>query len=158
MIDNTDKAKKNFNIMIDNKPFDWGSQFIKGSEIRSLGNIPENYEVYLKINGPGENILITNNEKVDLSQPGREHFISIETPFKAIIIVNGREKTWNEKTITYAQVVKLAFADYVDNGTTIYSVTYDKGPIENPEGSMSKGVTVYVKSNMIFNVTPTNKS
>lgn len=74
MTDNTDKSKKNFNIMIDNKPFDWESQFIKGSEIRSLGNIPENYEVYLKINGPGEDEKVENETKVDLSKPGREQF------------------------------------------------------------------------------------
>jgi hypothetical protein len=153
-----DKLKKNFKIMIDNKPFDWESQFIKGSEIRTLGEIPENYVIYLKINGPGEDELIGNDYQVDLSQPGREHFVTKEMPLQFDIIVNGRNKTWLGKTISYIEVVKLAFENYVDNGSNSYSVTYDKGPKANPAGSMVEGVFVYLQNKMVFNVTATIKS
>lgn len=74
------------------------------------------------------------------------------------LIVNGRPKPWTEKTITFEQVVVLAFGTYDPNPNKVYTVTYDKGPRENPEGSMVKGSKVYVKDKMIFNVTATDKS
>lgn len=74
------------------------------------------------------------------------------------IIVNGREKTWNEKEISFAQVVTLAFGTYVENGSTEYTVTYKRGHGSKPEGSMVKGDRVKVKDKMIFNVTATDKS
>ena len=74
------------------------------------------------------------------------------------IIVNGREKTWNEKEISFAQVVTLAFGTYVENGTTEYTATYKRGHGNKPEGSLVKGEIVKVKDKMIFNVTATDKS
>lgn len=74
------------------------------------------------------------------------------------IVVNGRNKTWTEKTISFEQVVVLAFGKYEDNGVTAYTVTYKKGQGNKPEGSMVKGETIHVKDKMIFNVTATNKS
>ncbi len=74
------------------------------------------------------------------------------------LIVNGREKQWAEKTITFEQVVILAFGSYDNNQNKVYTVTYDRGPHENPEGSMVKGDSVLIKNKMIFNVTATDKS
>jgi hypothetical protein len=74
------------------------------------------------------------------------------------IVVNGRNKTWNEKTISFQQVVELAFGKYEENGVTAYTVTYKNGEGKKPEGSMVAGETIHVKDKMIFNVTATNKS
>lgn len=72
------------------------------------------------------------------------------------IIVNGREKIFTDKKITFNQVVELAFGS-VDPNTT-YTVTYRKGEQPRHEGSLVSGESVPVKSGMIFNVTATNKS
>ena len=88
------------------------------------------------------------------SHDNKEHGQEKETT----IIVNGREKTWSEKEISFAQVVTLAFGTYVENGTTEYTVTYKRGQGSKPEGSMVKGESVKVKDKMIFNVTATDKS
>ena len=74
------------------------------------------------------------------------------------IIVNAREKTWNEKHISYEQVITLAFGSYNDNPNIVYSVTYKKGEDKKHEGSLVKGESVPVKDGMIFNVTQTDKS
>jgi len=75
-----------------------------------------------------------------------------------VLIVNGREKPWKEKTITFEQVVGLAFGSYDPNPNKIYTVTYDRGPHENPEGTIVKDDAVFTKNKMIFNVTCTDKS
>ncbi len=75
-----------------------------------------------------------------------------------IIIVNAREKPWNEKEISYKQVVELAFGSYSDDPNVIYTVTYSRGEEPKHEGSLVKGASVKVKKGMVFNVTQTNKS
>jgi hypothetical protein len=74
------------------------------------------------------------------------------------IIVNARKKTWNEKKISFRQVVVLAFGAYDDNPDVSYTVTYSKGPEPNPEGRLVDGRSVIVKDGMVFNVKRTNKS
>ena len=74
------------------------------------------------------------------------------------VIVNGREKTFTEKKISFVQVVQLAFNTTDVDGNIAYTVTYKKGEGKKPKGVMVKGDEVKVKSGMIFNVTATDKS
>lgn len=74
------------------------------------------------------------------------------------IIVNTREKTWNEKKISYEEIVVLAFGSYSDDPNIVYTVNFTKGDESKHEGSLVKGESVRVKDGMIFNVTQTNKS
>ncbi len=73
------------------------------------------------------------------------------------IIVNGKPKPWNEDTISYSQVVELAFPGS-HKPTEIFTVQYSRGPKENPQGTLVEGQTVRVKSGMVFDVTRTDKS
>ncbi|MBK7143583.1 MAG: multiubiquitin domain-containing protein [bacterium] len=80
------------------------------------------------------------------------------SPTKTVtIIVNGREKQYDGKRISFEQVVTLAFGTYEDNENIVYTVTYSKGE-DKKEGSMVKGDDVKVKDGMIFNVSRTDKS
>jgi hypothetical protein len=75
------------------------------------------------------------------------------------IVVNGRNKQWSEKTISFQQVIELSpYGKYEENGMTAYTVIYKNGEGKKPEGSMVAGETIHVKDKMIFNVTATNRS
>lgn len=74
-----------------------------------------------------------------------------------VIIVNGREKVFTEREITFRQVVELAFGAYEENPDIVYTVSYSKGE-DKKEGTMTVGTSVKVKDRMIFNVTRTNRS
>lgn len=150
--------KQKLKYSIDGKNFETDKQYIKGSQIRMQGNIPEDYQIFLDNKQPWEDDLIDEEEFVDLARPGKEKFYSKQEVKEFVIIVNGREKQWNEKTITFEQVVELAFGNYQENPNTVYTVTYTKGPHQNPEGSMVKGAVVCVTNKMVFNATATNKS
>ena len=145
-------------LTIDGKHYEWHQQYITGAEVRNLGNIPLDHQIYLRIKEPWNDELVNDDTSVDLARPGIEHFFSKEKDLKIILMVNGREKPWSEKKITFDQVVVLAFGSYDNNPNKVYTVTYDRGPKENPEGSMVKGDLVVVKNKMIFNVTATDKS
>lgn len=150
---------KEYRIMVDGKNYKWDKQEINGAEIRMIGLIPKDNQIFLKIHNQDDR-LIGDDDKVDLAKPGVEQFYSKipEGHHKYRIIVNGREKQWPEKTISYDQIVKLAFENYVESSDVIYTVDYTDGPHQNPSGSMVRGDIRFVTNNMIFNVTPTNRS
>lgn len=78
-MDMNDKKDKKFKILVDQQPFDVEEQFITGSEIKALVNAPSDYGVWLKVNGPDPDQQIGDDEKVDLSMKGREHFFTGST-------------------------------------------------------------------------------
>lgn len=77
---------------------------------------------------------------------------------QVVIYVNAQEKEWKEKTISFEQVVVLAFGVQPENAGQTYTVTYKKGIDKKPEGSLTKGESIHVKDQMRFNVTPANQS
>lgn len=155
---NREQGKAALHLTINGKGYEWHQEFITGAEIRRLDNIPSEDEIFLAIKKPWEDEPIPDDKQVNLARPEIEHFYSKNNDYKITIIVNGRPKLWIEKTITFEQVVVLAFGTYDPNPSRVYTVTYDKGPHQNPESSMVKGDTVFVKDKMIFNVTATDKS
>ena len=80
-------------------------------------------------------------------------------PRKSVtIIVNTLPKEWDEKEISYQQVIILAFGSYADDPRMVYTVEYFRGENEKHEGSLTKGESVKVKEGMVFNVTKTDQS
>jgi hypothetical protein len=150
-------VKKKLHFTINEEPFVWYKQFIRGIQIRELGKIDPADDLYLDLKDGYEDDFITDDEIVDLARPGNENFFSKKNDISFVIIVNGREKSWVKRTITFEEVVALAEGNSND-GNKAYTVTYLKGPKQNPEGEMAKGDVVYVKNKMIFNATSTDKS
>lgn len=155
---NQEHGKNVLQLTINGKQYEWHHEYITGAEIRKLGNIPPQEDIFLAIKKPWEDEPIADDTKVNLARPEIEHFYSKDKHHKITLIVNGRPKPWAEKTITFEQVVELAFGSYDPNPNKVYTVTYDKGPHENPHGIMVKEDKVCVKDKMIFNVTCTDKS
>jgi hypothetical protein len=155
---NEGHGKHSLHLTINEKTYDWHQQYISGAELRQLGHIPNDDDIFLMIKRPWEDELIKDDSIVNLARPEIEHFVSKCKQVKIRIIMNGREKEWDEKTITFEQVVILAFGAYDNNPNKVYTVTYDRGPHQNPAGSMVRGDQVVVKNKMIFNATATDKS
>lgn len=80
-------------------------------------------------------------------------------PPEITIIVNGRKKVVNDDTLTFEQVIKLAFDPPPYGENTLFTVTYRKGG--NPrksEGTLVAGDNVKIKNGSIFDVSATNRS
>jgi len=151
-------VRRKLKFTINGEAFEWYKQYISGHELRKLGKINPEDELYLKVDEGFKDELIGEETLVDLARSGVEHFYSKACPVQFILIINGRERSWDKKAITFEQVIQLAFPNAVNNERTAYTVTYIKGPKQNPEGSMVKGSIVYVTNKMIFNATATDKS
>lgn len=151
-------VKKKLNFNINKGPHIWYKQYIRGSQIRALGKIDASDAIYLAIERPYENELIADDDKVDLARPGKEHFFSKAVSIDLTIIVNASPKEWKQNTISFEQIVALAFGAINNRPETGYTVTYSRGVEPKPEGTMVRESVVKVKNKMIFDVTATDKS
>jgi DNA gyrase/topoisomerase IV subunit A len=100
-----------------------------------------------------EQLLNDEKREIELLEKELEH-----RDQRFCISVNAEEKEVEHKEICYKKVVELAFGCLLEDGVKSYTVTYKKGPAENPEGSMINKQCVKIKDGMRFNVTQTNKS
>lgn len=81
-----------------------------------------------------------------------------KTKKKVTIIVNGTQHEEQKDEISYNEVVTLAFPDFPQHPERTYSVTYERGHGNKPEGILPPGATVKVKDGMIFKVKHTGQS
>jgi len=89
----------------------------------------------------------------------RDHHHHHEHPEHHVtIVVNGREKTWTHETISYEQLVALAGVPLPSGPNPGFTITYHNGPAHHPDATLTEGHSVKVKNDMVFNVTPTNRS
>ena len=151
-------VKKKLKFFINNKPFTWYKQYIRGAQIRELGNIPAEDIIFLDLKEGWQDDEILDDEVVDLARPGKEKFLSKPIHTELTIIVNARPHIWKEANISFEQLIALAFGSYDNNPNKGYTVTYSRGWDPKSEGTMVKGAVVRVKNKMIFDVTATDKS
>lgn len=143
-------------LTINGKQYEWHQEYITGAEIRKLGNIPNEDEIFLAVKKPWEDEAIPDDKQVNLARPEIEHFYSKAK--EIIIVVNGTPHKWGKEKINFKDVIILAFGQYIDKPTMVYTLAYEDGPKQNPEGSMFVGQEVFVKNKMIFHATATDKS
>lgn len=151
-------VKRDLKLTINEKNYDWHRQFINRKQLVRLGDLDPKNEIFLKILPPGKDELITNESRINLALPGAEHFYSKKAETLVTIIVNGTPQKWDKEEISFKEVIIIAFGNYIDRPTMVYTVAFEDGPNENPEGSMVKGTQVFVKNKMIFHATATDKS
>jgi len=147
---------RSFRIHLDDRAIDWGAQYISGATLKALAGVDvEDFDVWQLVVG-GADTLIGNKEYADLDKPGVERFAT--KPFSVTIVVNARQRAVTKRRISYWEVVKLAFPDAQPDPLKVYTVNYDHGPHQNPEGWLVEGQIVKVKEGMTFYVTFTDKS
>lgn len=149
-------GKRVLDLTINGKKYEWNQQYITGAEIRKLGHIAKDEEIFLAVKKPWEDEPIPDDKQVNLARPEIEHFYSKAK--EVFIVVNGTPHKWTKEKITFKEVIVLAFGQYIDKPTMLYTVAYEDGPRQNPEGSMFSGQEVFVKHKMIFNASATDKS
>ncbi len=103
-IENENKNGRKLHFIIDNKEYEWNSQFITGEQIRQLGQIPNDVEIYLHIKDPWNDELIQDSDRVDLARPGIEYFSSRK---KLHFTIDRKPYQWTEQFITGAQIRHL---------------------------------------------------
>ena len=74
------------------------------------------------------------------------------------IIVNGSKKQVDGPTVSYEQIVNIAFDNKPPTGeNVVITVTYSRGE-HDAQGTLLPGKSVAVKSGMVFNAKATDRS
>jgi hypothetical protein len=149
--------KHEVRIHIDQKPYHSPNP-TTGEALYKLGNVQSGFDLFREVKGDKEDPIVENDdEPVHLRENERFHSVPAQ-PRKYTIVVNGQQKTVTTKTVSFDEIVKLAFPTPPPGTNILYTVSYEDGPRKNPQGSMKEGQSVKVKNWMIFNVTATDKS
>jgi hypothetical protein len=149
--------KREVRIHIDQKPYESPNP-TTGEALYQLGHVQPGDDLFREVRGDKEDPVVENDEEPIHLREG-EHFHSrTAQPRKYIIIVNGQKKVVATRTLTFDEIVKLAFPTPPTGANILYTVSYEDGPCINPQGSLKEGQSVKVKNGMIFNVTATDKS
>ena len=74
------------------------------------------------------------------------------------IIVEATPHEWPKGEITYDEVVRLEVPSHSPDSQTTYSVMFERGHGNKPEGSLHPGASVKVKEGMVFYVSETGQS
>jgi hypothetical protein len=149
------KPEHNVKFFIDQEAYH-SANLTTGAALYVLGNVEPGMELFREVTGERVDPELPNGPEAVHLKEG-EHFHSGK-PKAFHIIVNGQQKTVTTKTVSYENIVKLAFPDPITGLNIIYTVGYEDGPHHNPSGSLMPGGNVKVKDGMIFDVTPTDKS
>ena len=149
----TAEAGRKVRIHIDREPHETETP-TTGASLYALAEIGPKFELFREAAGDDEDEFIARDDApVPLAQD--EHFYS-QKDYR--IVVNAREVFVESRRLSYEQVVALAFNPVPAGPDIIFTVTYRKGPRQNPKGTLPPGESVFIKNGMIFVVTQTNRS
>src|SRR5579863_10279070 len=100
--------KHEVRIHIDQKPCE-SLNPTTGEALYKLGQVQPSYDLFREVKGDKEDSVVENDdEPIHLRED--EHFHSGPAqPRKFTIIVNGQKKVVTTRTVTFDQIVKLAF-------------------------------------------------
>lgn len=152
------QTDRDFKLTLNGDELRWGKPVISGAVLYGLAKPGDNEAVFLEVQG-GEDRLIEYNELIDLTGAGIERFITApKPPITFEIIVNSRPRMVDERTVTFEQIVQLAFpGQHPPN--VVFSMTYRHAASAPHAGELGAGGSVDVKKKgTIFNVTRTVQS
>ena len=152
------KPYRKLTIKVDDKEYEVNDVFMTPVEIMEVAGVnPDRF--YLKeIRKGGVEVSYKDDVEHKVTITKTSYFVSCEFEEIEYVIVNAREKAWNNDQISFDDVVLLAYGEVSTKPIVIYTINYKRGVPSKPEGSMVKGEVIYVKNKMIFNVTQTNRS
>ena len=149
------QTDRDFKLTLNDDELRWGKPVISGTILYDLAKPDDGEGVFLEVPG-GEDRLVEHGELIDLTQPGIERFITARLTFE--IIVNSRPRTVNARTVTFEQIVQLAFPGQHEPNV-VFSMTYRHAASTPHAGELGAGGTVNVKKKgTVFNVTRTVQS
>jgi len=140
-------------VHIDREPYETETP-TTGIALYELANIEPHFELFREVGGDDEDDPVPRDH-TPIRLKEDEHFYS-QKEYR--LIVNAREVLVAWRRVSYAEVVALAFNPVPVGPDIIFTITYRKGPRENPKGTLAEGESVDVKNGMIFVVTQTNRS
>jgi hypothetical protein len=143
---------------VDGRSLEWPRKVISGLTIKRLvAKDNDDIELVLEREDAPDKI-IEDDDEVRLGAVGVEKFTTRPAKVQIKIVVNGRTNEWTKKTISFAELVAIAYPVPPTGQCIVYTITYHQGPPRRPEGTLTEGESVRARDRMVFNVRFTDKS
>lgn len=143
-------------LTVDERGWEWGADEIPEEDIRAIGRVPDHHELILDSDRDRP---IKRGGIVRLDGADVERIRSREAaPATIKILVNARKREVEPGSISFEQLISLAFPTPPKGPNVAFTVSYRKGPASRPEGSLLPGQSVELVKGMVFHVTATDKS
>lgn len=148
---------RDFKFEVNSHEERWGKPAISGQILQQLSKPAPDEAVFLEVRG-GADVLIEPAMLVDLNAPGIERFYNAPRPLVEIeIIVNTRPRLVRGPSVTFEQIVELAFPG-PHEANVVFSMTYRKAASTPHAGELGAHGSVTIKQGTVFNVTRTVQS
>jgi hypothetical protein len=152
------KLYKTINIFIEDVKYELDEYYSTPNDLLKLAGYNNKSYFLTQIKNRGVEIGYKENNdanhKIQLKNGAK---FCLQMREEQCVIINTSPHVWLEPSISFEEVIKLAFGTATNINST-YTVTYVKGVDEKPTGSIIRGGIVSVKHKMIFDATLTNKS
>lgn len=143
-------------LTVNERGWEWGADEIAEEDIRIIGRVPEGHELILDSDRDRP---IELGGMVRLDGDDVERVRSREAgPETLKILVNARKREVEAGSISFEELIRLAFPTPPSGPNIAFTVSYRKGPASRPEGSLLPGQSVELVKGMVFHVTATDKS
>lgn len=150
------RADRLYRFTLDDRQLAWGQPRISGALLtRLLGPAGAGKEIVLRA-ADGRETVIEPRADVDLDARGTERLVTRPRTF--IIFVNARRKTTTKTSLSFEELIALAFENPPTGDGVQFTVQYTRGPEAHPSGTLLEGQSVSIKNGMEFDVTSTNRS
>lgn len=144
-------------LLIDDKEICLEDCLLTISELMDCAGIDKS-KFYLKEDRKGIEVSYENDINHMVNINSKSKFYSYPITLNFDIIVNSKDKVWNKNKINFVEIITLAKGTFNPDPKVRFTVTYKRGPVENPQGSMIREDIVCLVNKMIFNVRQSNKS
>jgi hypothetical protein len=148
---------RDFKFEVNSHEARWGKPAISGQVLAALAKPGPDEAVFLEVRG-GTDVLVEPTMLIDLGVPGVERFFTAPRPPVEIeIVVNTRARLVRGPTVTFEQIVELAFPG-PHEANVVFSMTYRKAASTPHAGELGAHGIVTIKQGTVFNVTRTVQS
>jgi hypothetical protein len=150
-----------YHLRVEGALWDWGGPAISEDEIREIADVAENETVAAASGGS----TLRRGAIVDLTIQWPPEFKVARSRNLAVaaavpVVINGRSLMLERDEVTFEDLVGIAFpgSNPDSPGMRSLTVSYRRGPLARPEGSLISQQTTQLTKGQIFNVTATDKS
>lgn len=150
------RSDRLYRFMLDTRQLAWGHPVIAGAVLEKLlGPGGAGKDIVLRRDDGSETIIDRTGE-LRLDGQGTEHLVS--RPRSSVIFINAKRKTTTKASLTFEELIALAFDNPPTGPDVQFTVQYTRGPAPTPSGTLLEGQSVTIKNGMEFDVTSTNRS
>ena len=142
-------------LRVDDAVWEWGAPGIQEHDIREIAGIPDGRRLF----HAGD--VLRTGEVVDLTVdwvPKVESRPEMAGALTVPVVVNGRRQSLAVPEVSFEDLVGIAYPDVAAISNSMFTVTYRRGPLDRPEGSLAPTQRLRAVHGVVFNVTAPNKS